>query len=356
MSLSGRFQLVKGGFRLDAAFELPAAGVSALFGPSGAGKSLLLRCIAGLEPEALGELELGGKCWQQGSWRLPIRRRRVGWVPQDPGLFPHLSVAGNLSYGWRRTAPAERRVDYAQVVRWLGLDALLERTPGDLSGGERQRVAIARALLASPSMLLMDEPLSALDRAGKQQILDYLERLREHLEIPLLLVSHDADEVARLADHLLLLERGRVLAQGPLAELLTRLDLPLGQAEDAGALVQAEVLGQETDYDLVRLGFAGGEILVPARDDLDPGRRLRLRIHARDVSLSLQPPYQSSILNSFPVRVLELADTGRAQVTLRLDAGGVLLLARVTRKSALALNLSPGSSVHAQVKSVALMG
>ena len=269
MSLRGHFRLDKGGFRLDAAFELPATGVSALFGPSGAGKSLLLRCIAGLEPEARGELELGGDCWQRGTWRLPIRRRGVGWVPQDPGLFPHLSVAGNLGYGWRRTPPAERRVDYAQVVHWLGLDALLQRAPRDLSGGERQRVAIGRALLASPRMLLMDEPLSALDRAGKRQILDYLESLREHLEIPLLLVSHDADEVARLADHLLLLEQGQVLAQGPIGDLLTRLDLPLAQAEDAGALVQAEVLGQEPDYDLVRLGFAGGEILVPARDGLD---------------------------------------------------------------------------------------
>jgi len=354
MSIRARLQLTKGGFELQTDLDLPAAGVSAVFGPSGAGKSLLLRCLAGLETEARGLVSIDGRDWQRDRYCLPAHRRSVGFVLQDSPLFPHLSVAGNLDYARKRSAPVARPVDYQQVVDWLGLRGLLSRLPQGLSGGERQRVAIARAVLRNPSLLLMDEPLSALDSRSKGQILGFLQDLLQRLPIPLIYVSHCSDEVARLADHLVLLEQGRVRAQGPLTELLTRLDLSPARAGDAGAVIAAQVGDVDPEFALTRVVFPGAEMFL-ARTDLIPGARVRLYVQARDVSLVLRRPEATSILNLLPARVTGLADAGPAQVTVRLDVQGTPLLARVTRKSAAALKLTPGNHLIAQVKSVALL-
>jgi len=241
-------------------------------------------------------------------------------------------------------------------VELLGIAHLLERMPDRLSGGERQRVGIARALLTSPRLLLMDEPLAALDLKRKNEILPYLERLHDELDIPVLYVSHSPDEVARLADHVVLLEQGRAIAQGEMRETLARLDLPTAFSEDAGVVVEAEVAGHDAHYHLTRLTFPGGEVLVSQRPEA-PGQRLRFRVHARDVSLALQRAEGSSITNLLPARVAAVvaADTP-AHVLVRLDAGGTPLLARITRRSADQLAIAPGQQLWAQIKTVALLG
>jgi molybdate transport system ATP-binding protein len=354
--LRARFAQRLGGFALDVDFQAPGRGVTALFGPSGAGKTAVMRCVAGLEHAPGGYLALNGECWQDDERGvfLPTHRRSLGYVFQEASLFPHLSVRRNLEYGWRRVPPAERRVAFDQAVEWLGIAALLGRDPARLSGGERQRVAIARALLTSPRLLLMDEPLAALDLDSKAEILPYLQRLHDQLAIPVLYVSHSPDEVSRLADHMVLLQQGRVAASGPLRELLARLDLPLAHGDEAGVVVDTVVAGHDEAFHLTWLDFSGGRISV-ARRPCAVGGELRLRIHARDVSLALEQPRRTSILNIFPARVAALAEDHPAQLMVRLDANGTPLLARITRKSASVLGLRPGMTVYAQVKSVALM-
>ena len=354
--IRARFRLQRGGFLLDARFEAPASGVTAILGPSGCGKTTLLRCISGLERSPDGHLSVQGETWQDSAAGLflPVHHRSVGYVFQEASLFPHLSVRGNLEYGWKRTAAEQRRVGFDEAVTLTGIQALLQRRPAGLSGGERQRVAIARALLTSPRLLLMDEPLAALDQASKGEILPYLERLHEQLTMPILYVSHAVEEVARLADHLVLMEQGRVQASGPLAQLFTRLDLPLARGDQAEAIVETQVAGHDDEFHLTYLKFPGGRFTV-FRQQLGPGHPVRLRVHAKDVSLTLVPARETSILNIFPARVEELADTGPAHVTVRLSATGTTLLSRITRKSASRLVLWPGAQVYAQIKAVALV-
>lgn len=357
MSLAARFALAHPGFTLDVDLALPASGVTALFGPSGSGKTSCLRCVAGLEPTARGRLVVAGETWQDSERNLflPPHRRALGYVFQDANLFEHLDVRRNLLFGWQRVAPAARRLALEQVVELLGIEGLLQRMPARLSGGERQRVGIARALLTSPRLLLMDEPLAALDAERKAEILPYLERLTRELALPILYVSHAPDEVARLADHLVLLEQGRVLASGPTTEVLARLDLPIALAEDAGVVLEGRVLGHDPDYGLLSLGLAGHQRVLLAHAPLPPGQALRIKVLARDVSLSLERQH-SSILNVLPATVAEIAPTrSPAQVLLRLDLGGSPLLARITRYSLERLALQPGSRVWAQLKSVAVL-
>lgn len=273
---------------------------------------------------------------------------------QEASLFPHLSVRRNLEFGYKRVPEQARRVELDEAAALLDVERLFERDPAGLSGGERQRVAIARALLTSPSLLLMDEPLAGLDLASKREILPYLERLHDELEMPVLYVTHMADEVARLADYLVLLDNGRVRAAGPTGEVLTRLDVAQDQGTEAEAIIEAEIAGHDEDYALSHLEFPGGELIVAGK--VAPiGRRVRLRVLARDVSLTLQPQSGTSILNIFRARVDEVIETGPAQVLVRLDIAGIPLLARITRKSASALEIAPGKSVCAQVKAVALL-
>jgi molybdate transport system ATP-binding protein len=354
MTIETRFHIERDGFVLDVDVTFPVRGATAFFGPSGCGKTTLLRAIAGLVRDPNGFCRVGDALWQAGSHFLPPHRRPLGFVFQEASLFPHLSVRHNLEYGFKRVPRPQRRVTLSEAVELLGVESLLTRRPHGLSGGERQRVAIARALLTSPRLLIMDEPLAALDRASKREILPYLERLHNELAMPVLYVSHAPDEVARLADHLVLLDSGQVRAAGPIGELLTRLDLPREQGAEAEAIIEARIAGHDERYHLSYLDFAGGRFSV-ARNALPIGHSARLRVLARDVSITLQPQTGTSILNIFPASIDDLIEEGPAQMLVRLDIAGVPVLSRITRKSANVLALAPGKQVYAQVKAVALL-
>jgi molybdate transport system ATP-binding protein len=354
MSIRAQFRLAYSGFALDVGLELPGRGVTALFGPSGSGKTTLLRCMAGLE-RGEGRLEVNGENWQDANSFVPTHRRPLGYVFQDARLFAHLNVSRNLDYGLRRTT-GTTAVSREAVIELLGLDSLLERLPARLSGGEQQRVAIARALLTAPRLLLMDEPLASLDLARKQEILPYLERMRDELEIPVLYVSHAADEVSRLADHIVVMEGGRALVQGPLSETLARLDLPIRLGEDVGAVFEATVAERDAEWHLARVDFDGGELWV--RDSGTAlGQRVRLRILARDVSIATSRHEDVSIMNMLPATVTGHAGEDHpALVLVQLRIGNTTLLARLTRRSAARLDLAPGRKVWVQIKAVALIG
>lgn len=349
-----RFLLERPGFTLDVDLDLPARGVTALFGPSGSGKTTLLRCLAGLERAPRAFLSVGGEIWQDDTRWLPTHQRPLGYVFQEASLFAHLTVLGNLRYGMRRTGEAPR-VSLEHAIELLGIRHLLERRPERLSGGELQRVAIARALALSPRLLLMDEPLAALDLKRKQEILPYLERLQGELDIPMIYVSHSIDEVARLADHLVLLDGGRVTASGATAALMTQLDLSLAHGDSAGAVVKATLSGHEPADHLSLATFCGGCLSVP-QQPLAVGQPLRIRVQARDVSLTLERQHGTSILNILPAIVTALSPDGPGQVMVALDVGGCALLARITARSAQALALAPGLALYAQIKGVAVLG
>jgi molybdate transport system ATP-binding protein len=353
MAIEARFQLDWPGFSLDVDLSLPRRGVTALFGHSGSGKTTLLRCIAGLERAPHGRLVVEGEVWQDAGRWVPTYQRPIGYVFQEASLFAHLSVMGNLRYGMKRISEA-RRVSLDQAIELLGIGHLLDRKPDRLSGGERQRVGIARALAVSPRLLLMDEPLAALDLKRKQEILPYLERLHDELEIPVLYVSHSPDEVARLADYLVAMEGGRVVADGPLGDTLARLDLPFRLGEDAGAVLDATVGEVDQAWHLVRVDFVGGSLW--ARDHgLTVGRRVRVRVLARDVSLA-EHPGTSSIQNVLRGYVDAVGDDEHPGLALvRVRVGEVVLLARLTKRAAASLGVTPGQELWVQVKSVALM-
>jgi molybdate transport system ATP-binding protein len=349
-----RFSTVLRDFSLAVDLQLPGRGVTALFGHSGSGKTTLLRCIAGLQA-AQGELHVNGEVWQDARHFLPVHLRPLAYVFQEASLFPHLSVRRNLEYGYRRIPAAQRRVVFDRAVAWLGLEGLLERRPARLSGGERQRVAIARALLTSPRLLLMDEPLSALDLRSRREILPYLERLHDELDIPVIYVTHSPDEVAHLADHLVVMDGGRALASGALGDTLARLDLPGNREEDAGVVLMATVAERDARWQLARADFPGASLWV--RDPgLPVGSAIRLRVLARDVSIALRPHDDTSILNVMRATVQDLAAGAHPAVQLvRLVLGATPLLARLTARSAHRLQLRPGREVWLQIKSVAVL-
>ncbi|MFS1287384.1 molybdenum ABC transporter ATP-binding protein [Pseudomonas piscis] len=359
MSIQLQLQVGYGAFALDLDLQLPGRGVTALFGHSGSGKTTCLRCIAGLEKTGRGRIQINDELWQDSQRKLfvPPHKRSLGYVFQEASLFPHLSVQANLEFGLRRIPRQLRRVDMAQATELLGIGHLLQRHPQHLSGGERQRIGIARALLTSPRLLLMDEPLAALDSKRKNEILPYLERLHDELDIPVLYVSHSQDEVARLADHIVLLSEGRALASGPVGDTLARLDLPLALGDDAGVVVQGQVSAYDPAYQLLSLQLPGSQLLVRvAHEPVAPGRSLRFKVQARDVSLSLQASEHSSILNRLPVTVSEeIPADNTAHVLVRLDAMGTPLLARITRFSRDQLGLHPGQRLWAQIKAVAVL-
>jgi len=344
------------GFSLDVDLTLPGTGITALFGASGSGKTTLLRCLAGLEFAAQARIVINGVCWQDEQTFVPTRQRALGYVFQEASLLPHLSVRKNLAFGQPRSRDPQSRQQLEKTAELLGIAHLLERDPARLSGGERQRVAIARALLSKPKILLMDEPLAALDLKRKQEILPYLEQLHDELAIPVLYVSHSPDEVARLADHLVLLREGRVTACGPLHETLARLDQPPAFADEAGVVIDVDVAVHDDVDWLSRLDFAGGQIWVARRSE-PLGKKMRCRIHARDVSLTRDEAQQTSILNRIPVCVQAIAGADHpAHVMVKLDTEGVFLLARITRRSVQSLGLRAGDKIWAQVKAVALLG
>ncbi len=354
MTIEARFLIDQGGFTLDVGLEIPSHGVTSLFGPSGCGKTTLLRAIAGLEYHAGGYLRIGDSIWQDEEHFIPPHRRPLGYVFQEASLFEHLSIRGNLEYGFKRISQSTRRISLNDAIELLEVSQLLERRPATLSGGEKQRVAIARALAVSPELLLLDEPLAAVDFDRKQDIIPYLESLHRELDIPIIHVSHQPEEVSRLADHLVLLESGRVVAAGDVHEVFTRLDLPLAAGSDAASVIEAVVANHDGPYQLTVLDFPGGRITM-GRIKPAVGSAVRLRLAARDVSLTLEHQSGTSILNILPVTVDELKPLGDAQVIVRLLAGTVPILACITRKSADELDLKPGKSVFAQIKGIALL-
>ncbi len=344
----------QGDFRLEVAFEAPGQGIVALFGKSGAGKTSVIDMLAGLAQPERGRIAVDGATLfdSAAGVDLPPERRRLGYVFQEGRLFPHLDVRANLLYGFRRRLAAERPIGLDRVVELLGLGALLDRRPNNLSGGEKQRVAIGRALLANPRLLLMDEPLASLDAARKEEILPFIEQLRD-LGVPIVYVSHDSAELLRLADTVVLMADGRVAATGPVEDILGRLDLrPLTGVHEAGAVLRARVARHDEAFQLTHLEFAGGELHV-ARIDLPVGTGVRVRVSARDVSLALEPPRGISIINVFRGSVVELAPGGGPHVDVRVDVG-TPLWARVTRRSAHDLGLAPSLGVYVLVKGVAI--
>ena len=354
-----RLKLSYSGFALDVDLQLPGRGVTALYGHSGSGKTTCLRCIAGLERADQGFVQVNDEVWQDSDKGIfvPPHKRALGYVFQEASLFPHLSVLANLQFGLKRIPRQLRRVDMAHATELLGISHLLDRHPQHLSGGERQRVGMARALLTSPTLLLMDEPLAALDAQRKSEILPYLQRLHDELDIPVLYVSHSQDEVAQLADHIVLLSDGKALASGPIGQTLARLDLPLALGDDAGVVIQGHVAAYDAHYQLLTLQLPDTDLNIRvAHTPMAVGQALRCKVQARDVSLSLHGDEQSSILNRLPVTVVsEMAADNSAHVLVRLDAAGSPLLARITRYSRDHLNLHPGQRLWAQIKAVAVL-
>ncbi len=323
----------KGDFRLEIDTEIPAIGITGVFGESGSGKTTLLRCIAGLDAP---------------DKPVPaVHERRIGYVFQEPQLFPHLDVRKNIEFGMRRNPDAKDTV--AEVAKRLEVDKLLDRSTRDLSGGEAQRVSIARVLCQSPRLILMDEPLSALDERRRNEVLPFLDRLHAETAVPIIYVSHNIDEICRLSDHLLVLDNGRIVAEGSLRDTLTRIDVPALAGRNAGAVIDVMQVRYDSEYDLTLFEFSGGELWVPGRHD---SSTQRLRVSANDVSLSRSRAESSTILNILPAVITETAAESASTVLLRLSLGEDVLVARITRRSLQALELKVGDTVYAQIKSV----
>ena len=345
----------RGKFRLEAAFSSDAP-IVALFGRSGSGKTTLVNAIAGIVRPERGRIVIGERVLFDSARGIDLapEKRRVGYVFQDALLFPHLSVRANLAYGERLTPPAQRFVDGERVLALLGIRELLDRNPASLSGGEKQRVAIGRALMASPRILLLDEPLASLDGARKAEILAYIELLRDELRLPMVYVSHALEEVTRLADRVVVIAEGRVIAEGPAAQALSRADMgALTGRFDEGAVIEARVATHDARFELTTLSFVGGELVVPNLDAL-PGEPVRVRVRARDVSLALACPSGITIQNVLEGNVVSIGHEFGAIVDVHLRIGETGLTARITRKAASDLALVPGSRVFAMVKAVSI--
>jgi molybdate transport system ATP-binding protein len=355
--LQAKFQVDRGDFQLDVQFTLPDKGVTALFGPSGSGKTSCLRAIAGLERLPNSFFKIGNKIWQDESKGIfvPANQREIGYVFQEASLFPHLNVQQNLEFGLKRLAKNKRKVDPDSVIELLEIEPLLSRPPAALSGGERQRVAIARALLRSPELLLMDEPLSALDLKLKSEILPYLEGLHRELSIPVIYVSHAPDEVARLADHILMLDQGKLVCTGKIKEIM--IDPRFASLFNDGASTLFEGIVTAQNDDLITEVAIDELTLKLTRRPLPLDFPIRCRIYASDVSLCTKAPSHSSILNIFSGWVMRIDDgdqTGENLVTVELEKGQKLL-AQISNYSLNRLQLKSGSPIWAQVKSVAVL-
>lgn len=352
------FQLELNDFKLDVDVCLPGSGITAIFGQSGSGKTTLLRCIAGLHKASDARCFFAGDCWQQGSTFLATHKRPLAYVFQESSLFPHLTVLKNLEYGCKRVKPRVHREIFDHIVELLGLQTLLLRRPMSLSGGERQRVAIARALLLQPKLLLMDEPLASLDSQRKQEVLSYLEKVRDELNIPCLYVSHSIDEVARLADQVLVLEQGQVIRQGNVDDVL-RFDGGLSLAQQQPfSLLYARVVTACDDQHLAILNVDGLLLRMPALD-VGAGQELRLRLYAKDISICLDKPEHSSILNIIPCHITSIeemnGEQSGSQRRVHLQWGQSHIWAQITTYSCRQLNLKADMLVYAQVKAVSVM-
>lgn len=335
----------RGGFVLEARFRIERPGITALFGPSGAGKTTLIHAVAGLEKVERGTIAINGRVLLDTKARINVssRTRRVGCVFQDSRLFPHMNVERNLLFGWRRARPQATPSEVTKIVEMLGLERLRRRSPKTLSGGEKQRVAIGRALLASPEMLLLDEPMASLDSPRREEILPYLERLRDERRLPMLYVSHAIEEVARLADAVVVLKGGRVIDEGAVFDVVPRID------PKAATVLPATVVRHRNDG-LTELSSGAGMLLVQ-RLAVKEGTSLRLRIAASDVMLSLGAPQALSANNVLPARVVGLRPQ-KGLVDVELSTGSARIVARITEASAARLSLAPGTDVFAIIKAV----
>jgi molybdate transport system ATP-binding protein len=349
-----RYALQRADFTLDVELDLPLRGITGVFGASGAGKTSLLRCIAGLERPQTGKLVVAGDIWQDdttNAWRA-VQDRDIGYVFQEPRLFAHLDVRGNIEYGMRRREH-DAAPDIDRVIGLLGIEQLLSRKPDELSGGEAQRVAIARALLCAPRFVLMDEPLASLDQSRRNEILPYLDRLHTEGGVPIIYVSHNIDEVSRLCDHLVVMENGRVAADGELRSVLVRTDLPILAGEEAGSVIQGAIESYDENDDLTRLVCSGGTLWVPGNAG-EKGATVRLRMRASDISLCRTKPDSSTILNILPAVVDAIQSGTGPSAFVRLKIGDDAVVAIVTRRSIRELALQQGDEVYAQIKSVAV--
>lgn len=354
-TITADFHLKLASFELTAQLELPATGISVIAGASGSGKTLLMRCMAGLEQAQMAYCKVKDQLWEDSAngYCLAAYQRPLGYVFQEACLFPHLNVQQNIDYG-RKRARSQTTTYLDAAIELLNIGHLLKRQPAKLSGGEKQRVAIARALAVNPQLLLMDEPLAALDQAHKYEILPYLRRLQRELQLPILYITHSPQEMTQLADYLVLMEQGKVLASGELQTVLTRLDLPLAQSQRASSVLTAEVLAYDSEFQLLQLSFSGGRLSVP-HSALSKGCQLRLRIYARDVSVSLQPSILLEPCQHLPAQVLDLVDHSTGYTTLSLSVGNEQLLAQLTRKAATLLGLKRGQTVYIEIKNAAIL-
>lgn len=342
-------------FSLDIDISIPSQGITAIFGHSGSGKTTLLRCIAGLDKSVVGHLEVSQQIWQSESFCLKTYKRPIGYVFQEASLFEHLTADENLTFAMKRAEHEVSKVHYEKILSVLGIQTILTRYPSELSGGERQRVAIARALLVQPKILLMDEPLASLDNARKKEILPYLERLQASFDIPILYVSHSLDEVARLADHVVVLEAGKVKAQGELSKVFSALEYSSYFEQGTGVIIKGSVVEKDQTWHLMKVSFAGGELWLSDNSE-KIGEVVRVRILAKDVSLALSNHADSSIANRFQGEVVEIAkEEGSPIVLVRLKVGNEYVIARLTGKSLASLGLSEGAHCWAQIKSVAIV-
>ncbi len=351
--LKATFKVDYPDFNLDVDLQLPASGITVVFGPSGSGKTTLLRCLAGLEKS--GKMEIAGQVWQDENIFIPISQRAIGMVFQESRLFPHLTVRNNLVYGYKRTPVDLRRLHLDEIVDVLSLEKLLERSIEKLSGGEKQRVALGRALLTSPKLLLMDEPLAALDAQRKTEIIPFIRKVEKELSIPIIYVTHSMSEVLQLVDTMVILKDGRIVKYGPVEKVFS--DIQLRDAigdEHSGAVLDTTVLEHDTEFGITRLDFMGQELSVPIQD-ISPGQALRVHIHSKDVSLATQPPDGlTSVLNILKTKVKKIGENVGYSVDIELDAGRPLL-ATITRKSLSNLNLQPGQSIYAFIKAIRMV-
>jgi len=352
--INASFQIQFTGFQLNAELDLPAKGVTTLFGPSGSGKSTILRCIAGLERSDSGYLQVGDEVWQDEKQNifLETHKRSLGYVFQEPRLFSHLTVKKNLEYGLKRTPISERIIDWDQVIALLAIEHLLERKPHHLSLGEQQRVAIGRALLASPKLLLMDEPLASLDIARKREVLPFIRKLHDEVDIPVVYVSHSLQEVLQITDNLVLVKEGKTVASGSLTELCSELELSQYLGDMSGSVLETIVAAHEDEFSLTRLAFEGGHLYVPQQSG-EVGRSLRVHVLARNIGIALEKPPVTSMLNIIPATVVEvsISNIEKHAVQIKLDVG-VPLLACISRKSLHVLRLKPGLPCYALIKAV----
>ncbi|NOT83793.1 MAG: molybdenum ABC transporter ATP-binding protein [Methylococcaceae bacterium] len=355
-NIHATFKLNYGAFQLDVDLHLPNSGITVLFGASGSGKTTLLRCIAGLQHAPHGFLTINGQVWQDSARGvfLPTHKRTLGYVFQEASLFTHLTVTENLQFGLKRIGKSTAGEALPPILDLLGIEHLLKRMPENLSGGEKQRVAIARALALNPDLLLMDEPLAALDSKRKQEILPFLSRLHQTLKIPVLYVTHSQQEVAQLSDFLVVMAEGKAIAAGSLSETLSRLDVPLVQERDAVTVWQGKIKAHEVAYHLTSIDFAGITLSLPAMD-ASIGSPVRVQIFARDVSIVKEKPQATSILNVLPAVITALADAQAGQTVVQVQVGGQMLLAHITQKSAVLLALQVGMGVYVQIKGTSIL-